>query len=185
MLSVSGRALPLLYALTAALISPPYQQAVAIVDLEGRFDITRVLQRIPLTSGSDLNPGLAVDSLGHIHVWRLTPSANSAASANADIRRAIDSARDHMLYRSHSSRGRKWWGTIVIGDIPVGSDAALATGRTGWLRVERAGAKEFGVATNAVEALSEKEKAVGAVGENGKCRWLASSAWGDFTFVED
>ncbi|KLU83721.1 hypothetical protein MAPG_02772 [Magnaporthiopsis poae ATCC 64411] len=45
--SVSGRQLPLIYLLVATLIAPPHSKTVVVVDLELRFDITRVLECTP------------------------------------------------------------------------------------------------------------------------------------------
>lgn len=46
-MSVSGRQLPLIYLLVATLIAPPHAKTVVVVDLESRFDITRVLECTP------------------------------------------------------------------------------------------------------------------------------------------
>lgn len=46
-LSLSGRYLPLIYLLVATLISSPQQKTVVIIDVDARFDITRVLQCTP------------------------------------------------------------------------------------------------------------------------------------------
>lgn len=46
-LSLSGRYLPLIYLLVATLISSPQNKAVVIIDVDARFDITRVLQCAP------------------------------------------------------------------------------------------------------------------------------------------
>ncbi|KAL8388264.1 hypothetical protein RB595_009349 [Gaeumannomyces hyphopodioides] len=45
--SVSGRQLPLIYLLVATLIAAPHGKTVVVVDLESRFDITRVLECTP------------------------------------------------------------------------------------------------------------------------------------------
>ncbi|TPX16549.1 uncharacterized protein E0L32_003843 [Thyridium curvatum] len=46
-LSVSGRHLPLLYKLVSTLVARPHAKAVVVIDLEHRFDVSRVLQCSP------------------------------------------------------------------------------------------------------------------------------------------
>ncbi|KAL8349966.1 hypothetical protein RB598_005346 [Gaeumannomyces tritici] len=50
--SVSGRQLPLIYLLVATLIAPPHGKTVVVVDLESRFDITRVLECTPYAAAA-------------------------------------------------------------------------------------------------------------------------------------
>lgn len=51
-LAISGRYLPLVYLLVATLISPFHNQAVVVVDVDGKFDVTRVLQCAPYPFGT-------------------------------------------------------------------------------------------------------------------------------------
>lgn len=46
-LSLSGTHLPLVYKLVATLISSPQNKAVVVIDIDAKFDITRVLQCVP------------------------------------------------------------------------------------------------------------------------------------------
>ncbi|KAJ9156039.1 hypothetical protein NKR23_g1496 [Pleurostoma richardsiae] len=46
-LAVSGRHLPLVYLLVATLVAAPHSKAVVVVDVDGRFDVTRVLESVP------------------------------------------------------------------------------------------------------------------------------------------
>lgn len=51
-LALSGRHLPLIYLLVATLIAAPQSKAVVVVDIDAKFDITRVLQCPPHSSSS-------------------------------------------------------------------------------------------------------------------------------------
>ncbi|KUI55480.1 hypothetical protein VP1G_02854 [Cytospora mali] len=51
-LSLSGRHLPFIYLLVATLVAAPYSKAVIVVDIDAKFDITRVLQCRPHHSSS-------------------------------------------------------------------------------------------------------------------------------------
>ncbi|ROV91384.1 hypothetical protein VMCG_09668 [Cytospora schulzeri] len=51
-LSLSGRHLPFIYLLVATLVAAPHSKAVVVVDIDAKFDITRVLQCTPHTSPS-------------------------------------------------------------------------------------------------------------------------------------
>lgn len=46
-LSLSGRHLPLVYLLVATLIAAPHNKAVVVIDIDAKFDITRVTQCAP------------------------------------------------------------------------------------------------------------------------------------------
>lgn len=92
-----------------------------------------------------------------------------------------------MLYGSHQSRSREWWGTIVIGGglNPAGSVAASAQVAVtadwkGWLRVDRAEVSSFWD-MSAEEALAERDKRQAAVEAAG---WVATSPWGGFTICK-
>ena len=51
-LAVTGRHRELVYALVATLIAAPHEKAVAVVDLEGRFDPLRLLATAPVSAAS-------------------------------------------------------------------------------------------------------------------------------------
>ncbi|KAH6842254.1 hypothetical protein B0I37DRAFT_356358 [Chaetomium sp. MPI-CAGE-AT-0009] len=187
-LALAGRPHELLYVLVATLIAPPHEKAVAIVDFEGRFDPLRLLatpiEGAPATDSVTLEPKpratLQRPDLDHVHVLR-------AARGNlTHIAGCVGSIEEHMLYGSHRSRGREWWGTIVIGGglNPSGSASAAASAQVavtadwkGWLRVDRAEVPAFWD-MSAEEALVDREKRQAAVEEAG---WLATSPWGGFS----
>lgn len=81
-----------------------------------------------------------------------------------------------MVYGQHGSRGREWWGTIVVGG--PGGDAC--GGWRGWLRVDREGRPGFGGVASADEALLERGE-----GEGERPTWVVSSEWGGFSFREE
>lgn len=56
-LSLSGRHLPFIYLLVATLVAAPHCKAVVIIDIDAKFDITRVLQCTPHPSPSALHEG--------------------------------------------------------------------------------------------------------------------------------
>ncbi|KAI5860819.1 hypothetical protein GGS23DRAFT_579056 [Durotheca rogersii] len=127
-LSVSGRYLPLLYHLVSTLIAEPHGYAIAVVDTEGRFDVTRLIasHHLPVTavttaaaaaggsggSGDSTNtstsyPALPPD-LRHVYVYR-------PPQGQEHVRAAVAAASEWMVYGAHGSRAREWWGTVVIG----------------------------------------------------------------------
>ncbi|KAJ4287520.1 hypothetical protein N0V88_007622 [Collariella sp. IMI 366227] len=175
-LAVSGRHLELLYVLIATLITSPHEKAVSIVDFEGRFEPLRLLSTRPVEGGARVQR----TDLDHVHITR---PAHGNLAQNADC---VASIENYMLYGSHQSRGREWWGTIVIGGglNPAGSISAAASaqvavtaGWKGWLRVDREDMPTFWD-MSAEEALVDREKRQAAVDDVG---WLATSLWGGFT----
>ncbi|KAK4098398.1 hypothetical protein N658DRAFT_432030, partial [Parathielavia hyrcaniae] len=181
-LALTGRHRELLCVLVATLISPPHDKAVAIVDFEGRFDPVRLLAARPAEEGAPAaltNPVQRAD-LDHVHILR--PARGSVAHV-ADC---VASIEEYMLYGSHRSRGREWWGTVVIGGglNPAGSASAAASAQVavtadwkGWLRVDRAEVPTFWD-MSAEEALADREGRQAAVEDAG---WVGSSPWGSFT----
>lgn len=160
-LSLSGRHLPLIYLLVATLISAPHNKAVVIVDIDARFDITRVTQCAPHQTGPvPAGTNLAGDN-GHTmgqqnntnqgssgtDIQPMTKSAQQvtaedlkhvhvyrpARGSPAHIREVLSAAEHHMIYSKHASTAREWWGSIIIGG---GSPAVLgpevASVTTGW-----------------------------------------------------
>jgi hypothetical protein len=187
-LALTGRHRELLYVLVATLISRPHDKTVAIVDFEGRFDPLRLLSTRPAEEDTSTTPTTAPSiprspvqrtDLDHVHILR---PARESATHIADCVAAME---EYMLYGSHRSRGREWWGAIVIGGglNPAGSASAAASaqvavtaGWKGWLRVGRAEVPTFWD-MSAEEALADREKRQAAVEEAG---WVASSPWGGF-----
>jgi hypothetical protein len=187
-LALTGRPHELLYVLVATLVAPPHEKTVAIVDFEGRFEPLRLLAT-PIEAATptasitlESKPKATVQraDLDHVHVLR-------AARGNlTHIANCVGSVEEYMLYGSHRSHGREWWGTIVIGGglNPSGSAAAAASAKVavtadwkGWLRVDRAEVSTFWD-MSAEEALVGREKRQVVVEDAG---WLATSPWGGFS----
>ena len=199
----------MIYLLVATLIAAPHSKAVVVVDVDGKFDVTRVLQSAPFFTAeqSDListtdeaardgsRPSsprqkplrVTIKDLKHIHIYR------PARGSLSHIREIVTSAEHHMIYGRHTSTTREWWGTVVIGGgSPVvlqsalgpvaGSGAAdVTTGWKGWLRVDREEVSGFGVGMSVQEALSDRARRHAAVQEAG---WVAGCVWGSFGFQE-
>ena len=207
-LSVSGRHMPLIYLLVATLIAAPHNKAVVVIDVDGKFDVTRVLQCTPYFTteqsgftfssdepardGSRPNspgrpqlPRVTIKDLKHIHIYR------PARGSLSHIREIVTSAEHYMIYGRHTSTTREWWGTVVIGGgSPVVLQSALGpvagsgsadvtTGWKGWLRVDREEVSGFGVGMSVQEALSDRDRRHAAVKEAG---WAAGCVWGTFAF---
>lgn len=89
---------------------------------------------------------------------------------------------------SAQSRGREWWGTVVVGAAegsgPAASGAAgdvVAAGWKGWLRVEREKVGGFAMGMGVREAKArrdERQRVVDGVG------WAVESDWGGYVFHE-
>lgn len=158
--SLSGRHLPLLYRLISALVSPPHLYALLIIDLDGRFDSTRL--SCPETH------------LRHVYVQR------PASSSPERLRALVTDTETFMLYGDGArvSAARQWWGTVVLGGLGAGD---IAAGWRGWLRVDREHIRGFTLGISAEEALEQRERRQDAVDAAG---WAATSEWGGFTFSE-
>jgi len=155
-ISVTGRAIHFVYALTSH-VAGPLGQTLLIIDLEGRFDATR------LTCGE-------ADLLRHIYVHRPARSCSPEM-----LREVVAEARKWMLYGKHGSTGREWWGTVVIG----GSGGDVSCGWKGWLRVDRAVMDGFPVGASVEEALALRTRRQDMVDQTG---WVVSSEYGSFVF---
>ncbi|KAI1185112.1 hypothetical protein F5B17DRAFT_47169 [Nemania serpens] len=163
LLSVSGRYLPFLYHLISTLISGPHNYTVVIIDTENKFDVTRLVSRAAPSS----YPATPAD-LAHVHVYR-------PGRGRERVQAALAGVDEFMLYGSHASRGREWWGTVVVG----GSGGHVSAGWRGWLRVDREEVSGFAVGMSAEEALREREARQRAVDAAG---WVASSPWGSYVW---
>ncbi|KAI9735450.1 MAG: hypothetical protein M1818_006456 [Claussenomyces sp. TS43310] len=153
--------LPLLYHIVSTIVSPPRSGTVVVVDVDGRFDITRLT--------------CAYGDLKHVHVLR--PSKSS-------LKVTMESVEHYMLYGGrqgkHVSADREWVGTIVYGGI--GSN--ITGGWRGWLKVEseREDVVGFGLGMSVEEAVVDRDARQTALMQRG---WRATSAWGTYTWAED
>jgi len=82
-----------------------------------------------------------------------------------------------MLYGDHGSKGREWFGTIVVGGM--GGDVNV--GWRGWSRVEREEVGGFGWGVSVEEAVGERERRREAVDGKG-WRAVCEELGGEFTF---
>ncbi|KAL1902057.1 hypothetical protein Cpir12675_000163 [Ceratocystis pirilliformis] len=162
-ISVSGRSLPFIHALLDHLVSPPQSKTVALIDLECGFDPTRLAS--------------SRSNLSHIHVFRMPPAtADSTASSIAEmVREAVARVQQWMVYGSHQSAGREWWGTIILG-APGGQ---VWTCWRGWLCVDTEDIPGFATGMSIREAMAERERREQAVDS---MNWVASCPWGRFDF---
>ncbi|KJZ72473.1 hypothetical protein HIM_08142 [Hirsutella minnesotensis 3608] len=168
--SVSGRALPLVYKLISTLIAPPHRYAVLVVDVDGRFDPTC------LTCDNDDGDSQGDNAVRHVYVQR------PARASPEHLRALVADAEAFMLYDASArpSRARPWWGTIVVGGGGLGVGDVVAAWK-GWLRVDRAEVPSFALGITADEALAQREARQDAVDAAG---WAATSPWGSFVFHE-
>lgn len=183
-MSIAGRALPLIYALVSRLVTERGNvddirnaadtaertnsvrsrgKTVLVVDLEARFDATRL--RCPEAD------------LRHVYVFR-PPRCISGAD---EVRLVVADAQRWMLYGRHESRGREWWGTVLVG----GPGGDVSAGWKGWMRVdldeEEIGPGLGGGLISAEEALARRQTMQKAADGAG---WVVSSDWGGFRFRE-
>ncbi|KAH6652484.1 hypothetical protein BKA67DRAFT_536223 [Truncatella angustata] len=173
-LSLSGRYLPFLYHLTSTLIAAPHRHAIVIVDVDHRFDVTRLI-----APSADRNLPARPGDLAHIYIYRPARSSpHSAATGDPphnQTQAAISAAQQHMLYGAHASRGRVWWGTLVVG----GSGGDVNAGWRGWMDVQREEVAPFGLGVSAEEALEERDKRYERVRERG---WEGRSRVGVYSW---
>lgn len=197
--------------LVATLIAAPHSKAVVVVDIDARFDITRVLQCTPHSSPSAPDEAsrtanslddtttaqqkklTAEDPATVTQVRRVTLEDlkhvhiyRPARGSPSHIRDVLTSAEHHMIYDRHASIAREWWGTVVIGGggpAVLGPGCAdVTTGWKGWLRVDHDEIRGFGVGMSLEEALAERERRQRVVDAGG---WTASCVWGGFHFAEN
>ncbi|OBS28875.1 hypothetical protein FPOA_02810 [Fusarium poae] len=159
-IGISGRHLPLLYKVVSNLVGPPYLYAILIIDIEGRFDATRL--------------NCSLSHMRHVYIQR--PARNDPEHTRA----LVAEAEGILLYGdvARASAGREWWGTIVVGGLGSGD---ISANWKGWLRVDREGVRGFGLGISAEEALDQKEQRQDVVDMAG---WAVTSQWGGFTFKD-
>ncbi|KAL7932612.1 hypothetical protein V8C35DRAFT_306204 [Trichoderma chlorosporum] len=162
-ISVSGRSLPLIYKVISTLVSPPQSMALFVLDLDGRFDATRLT--------------CTDDDLQHVYVQQPPYDANSGTNVEL-IRSLIADAERFMVYdgSSAASLSREFWGTIVLGGLGAGD---LVAGWKGWLNVERDHVAEYSMRVTMEEAFERRSDRQAVVDGAG---WVAASPWGRFTF---
>ncbi|KAH9995691.1 hypothetical protein F4779DRAFT_631637 [Xylariaceae sp. FL0662B] len=171
-LSVSGRYLPLLYHLISILIAAPHSHAVVVIDVESRFDVTRLVSSPASPSSPSSSYPAQPTDLKHVHIYR--PPHNGPSQIAA----LLASASAHMLYNPrHASRSREWWGTVVVGG--VGGD--VSSGWRGWLAVQREAVGGFAVGISVEEALAERARRQEVVDAAG---WVAMSRWGGYVWKD-
>ena len=160
-------------------MSAPHHFAVLLIDLEGRFDATR----------------LSCDEADACHIYVHRPSRSDGTGTDEDLgaidggetledaehlRSLVSEAKEFMLYSdtTASSANRRWWGTVVIGGFGAGD---LVAGWKGWLRVSRQQIQAFNLGTSVGESLGRRDSRQTAVDSAG---WMAESQWGHFAFSE-
>ncbi|KAL6854687.1 hypothetical protein J3F83DRAFT_754475 [Trichoderma novae-zelandiae] len=164
-IALSGRSLPLVYKVISTLVSPPHAVALFVLDLEGRFDATRLT--------------CADDDLQHVYVQQ--PPCDQVSSTNVEAIRSIISDAEHfMIYdkSSAASLSREFWGTIVLGGLGAGD---LVAAWKGWLRVEREHVADYSMRITLEEAFERRSDRQEVVDRAG---WVAASQWGRFVFLE-
>jgi hypothetical protein len=171
--AISGRHMPLVYKLASNLVSPPHQLTLLIIDLDGRFDATR------LSCTHEDARHVYVQQLPHLAGGTESSPADEEAAAGASmsvsvqqLRELVSEADDFFLYSAAAapSSSRTSWGTIVVG------------GRKGWLRVEREHVLGFAPGASLEDSLNRRaarQDVVDAIG------WTAESPWGSFLFQEE
>ncbi|KAI1360239.1 hypothetical protein F5Y08DRAFT_53659 [Xylaria arbuscula] len=199
LLSVSGRYLPFLYHLVSTLIAAPHHFAVVVVDAEGKFDVTRLVDHSHTSgSGSGALPTSSTGAtttmnekektinrssknrnslpaspadLTHVHIY------HPRSRAREDVEAVLGQVDEYMVYGDHASRGRRWWGTVVIGGSGGGGD--VNAGWKGWCRGERESVSGFALGISLEEALRERRRRHEVVERAG---WVVGSPWGEYGF---
>ena len=82
-----------------------------------------------------------------------------------------------MVYGEHGSKGREWFGSIVIG----GTGGDVNVGWRGWLRVEREEVGVFERGVSVVEAVGDRERRREVVDGKG-WRVVCDDSGGEFRF---
>lgn len=174
-LAITGRQLPLILKLASTLASPPHNYALLIIDLDNRFDATRLS-----CSSSDARH-IYVHRPPQLSTYESSPTSETPQETTVDhLRALVAEAGNFMLYTpsaAHSS-SRRWWGTIVLGGLGAGD---IVAGWKGWLRVNRENVSNFNLGVSAEEALVDRDARQRLVDGAG---WTAESQWGGFNFSE-
>ena len=143
-----------MYPLIATLITEPSCSAVAVLDLEDRFDVLRLLAAKPFSQGragegsgrgssgagngedscherqgegEGIQGRVTKEDLSHVHILR-PPLTKSQSPLS--LTECLTSIENYMLYSPHhKSHSRQWWGTIILGDPPstTSSTSTLST----------------------------------------------------------
>ncbi|OLN86332.1 hypothetical protein CCHL11_09331 [Colletotrichum chlorophyti] len=175
-LAVTGRQLHLIYVLVSTLVSSPHNKTVLVLDIEHRFDATRLV--------------CSPENLRHVYVQRPArrgiprnhgdgaSMVGSGGISPGQVRELVTAAENWMVYSNHDSGAREWWGTIVLGALGAGDVTAAWKG---WLRVDRDHVPGFSLGCSAKEAVADRERRQEAVDA---APWAASSQWGSFTFAD-
>lgn len=144
----------------SAVVSPPRNGTIVIVDVDGRFDITSLDCRH--------------EDLVHVHIFR---------ASRLSLQRTLEEMERYMVYGgregAHVSMAREWVGSIVCGGI--GGD--IMSSWRGWLKVEseKDDIVGFGLGTSIEEAATEEKVRQGAVTE---CGYRARCSTGTYRWVE-
>lgn len=197
-LGIRGRYWPLLYLLLATLIAPPNNKCVLVVDCDGGFEVSRILESTPVSMlplpphmqpkdmSSDqrekVHPpyhrSVLPSDLAHVYVVR------PGDTREGPLCRAILSAKQYMTYGQHRSRDREFWGTVVIGADDPGADVDVVCGTMRcWLKVERQcvpglGARGVGSYEEGLRKRAEHETDRASTPLTARC------VWGRFKFDE-
>ncbi|KAI3399634.1 hypothetical protein diail_6275, partial [Diaporthe ilicicola] len=211
-LSLSGRHLPLIYLLVATLIATPHKKTVVVIDIEARFDITRVIQcpprlAAPVPDGSDAAEDHS-DTTGQpknanqgsqdrtenqttvVPAWQVTAEDlkhvhvyRPARGSPSHIREVLASAEHHMVYSRHASVAREWWGSIIIGGgSPTVLGPEAASVTTGWRGWLRVDREDV---RGFGMGMSIEEALLDRDRRQRAAReagWTANCVWGGFTF---
>jgi hypothetical protein len=199
-LGIRGRYFPLLYLLLATLIAPPNNKCVLVVDVEGKFEVSKILEHTPV-SMRPLSPDKQPKNMSKEQRRRLKPPYHRPVlpsdlahvyvvrppdEREGPLCRAILQAKQYMMYGAHGSRDREFWGTVVVGadDPGGGADVDVVCGTMKcWLKVVREqpvwtfGGEGVGSYAGALRHRARREAERGFIGP-----LTARCVWGRFRF---
>lgn len=141
-------------------------QALLVIDLEARFDVTRLSCRDE-------------EKLRHVYVCR------PARCGAERLKEVVSKAQEWMLFGRHESSGRELWGTVVIG----GAEGDVSCGFRGWLRVDRREEEEGALGAAAIPGGLSADTALELRSSRSdtatpRWDWVATCEWGEFHFAE-